>query len=49
MGDITSLVERAQQQFDEEQAKKIESKIRKNKFDFADFKAQLEMIKKWGT
>jgi len=49
MGDITSLVERAQQQFDEEQAKKIESKIRKNKFDFADFKAQLEMIKKMGN
>src|SRR5690606_35825821 len=49
MGDITSLVERAQQQFDEEQAKKIESKIRKNKFDFADFNAQLEMIKKMGS
>ncbi|MFT4094775.1 MAG: signal recognition particle protein [Niabella sp.] len=49
MGDITSLVERAQEQFDEEQAKKIESKIRKNKFDFADFKAQLEMIKKMGN
>src|SRR3954465_2186325 len=38
MGDITSLVEKAQEQFDEEQAKKLESKIRKNKFDFADFK-----------
>ncbi len=49
MGDITTLVERAQEQFDEEQAKKLESKIRKNKFDFADFKAQLEQIKKMGN
>ena len=49
MGDITSLVEKAQEQFDEEQAKKLESKIRKNKFDFADFKAQLEQIKKMGN
>ncbi len=49
MGDITSLVEKAQQQFDEEQAKKIEGKIRKNKFDFADFKMQLEQIKKMGN
>lgn len=49
MGDITSLVEKAQQQFDEEQTKKLESKIRKNKFDFADFKMQLEQIKKMGN
>ena len=49
MGDITSLVEKAQQHFDEEQAKKLESKIRKNKFDFADFKMQLEQIKKMGN
>ncbi len=49
MGDITSLVEKAQEQFDEEQAKKLESKIRKNKFDFGDFKQQLEQIKKMGN
>jgi signal recognition particle subunit SRP54 len=49
MGDITSLVEKAQASFDEEQAKKLEAKIRKNKFDFADFKAQLEAIKKMGN
>src|SRR5438477_1743945 len=49
MGDITSLVEKAQEQFDEVQAKKLESKIRKNKFDFADFKAQLEQIKRMGN
>lgn len=49
MGDITSLVEKAQEQFDEEQAKKLEGKIRKNKFDFADFKMQLEQIKKMGN
>ncbi len=49
MGDITTLVEKAQEQFDEEQAKKLESKIRKNKFDFADFKVQLEQIKKMGN
>ena len=49
MGDITTLVEKAQLQFDEEQAKKLESKIRKNKFDFADFKTQLDQIKKMGN
>ncbi len=49
MGDITTLVEKAQEQFDIEQAKKLESKIRKNKFDFADFKQQLEQIKKMGN
>ncbi|MCC7526849.1 MAG: signal recognition particle protein [Chitinophagaceae bacterium] len=48
MGDITSLVEKAQQQFDEAEAKKIEKKIRKNQFDFSDFKTQLEQIKKMG-
>lgn len=49
MGDITTLVEKAQEQFDEAQAKKLESKIRQNKFDFADFKMQLEQIKKMGN
>lgn len=49
MGDITTLVEKAQEQFDEAQAKKLEGKIRKNKFDFADFKMQLEQIKKMGN
>jgi signal recognition particle subunit SRP54 len=49
MGDITSLVEKAQSHFDEEQTKKLEAKLRKNKFDFADFKMQLEQIKKMGN
>jgi signal recognition particle subunit SRP54 len=49
MGDITSLVEKAQEQFDEVAAKKLEARIRKNKFDFADFKMQLEQIKKMGN
>ncbi len=49
MGDITSLVEKAQEQFDEEQARKLEAKIRKNKFDFADFKMQIEQLKKMGN
>ncbi len=49
MGDITTLVEKAQEQFDEAEAKKLEGKIRKNKFDFADFKTQLEQIKKMGN
>lgn len=49
MGDITTLVERAQAQFDEEQAKKLEKKIRANKFDFEDFKTQLGQIKKMGN
>ena len=49
MGDIVSLVERAQNQFDEEEAKKIEKKIRANKFDFDDFKTQLNQIKKMGS
>jgi signal recognition particle subunit SRP54 len=49
MGDITSLVEKAQLQFDEEQAKKLEKKIRKNQFDFQDFLEQLQQIKKMGN
>lgn len=48
MGDITSLVEKAQAQISEEEAKKLEAKIRKNKFDFSDFKMQLEQLKKMG-
>ena len=49
MGDIVSLVEKAQEQFDEEQAKKLEKRIRKNQFDFEDFKTQLHQIKKMGN
>ena len=49
MGDITTLVERAQAQFDEVQAKKLEKKIRQNKFDFEDFVEQLQQIKKMGN
>ncbi len=49
MGDITTLVEKAQAQYDEEQAKKLEKKIRKNQFDFEDFKTQLDQIKKMGN
>jgi len=49
MGDITTLVEKAQEQFDEEQAKKLEKKIRKNQFDFQDFLEQLQQIKKMGN
>jgi signal recognition particle subunit SRP54 len=49
MGDITTLVEKAQAQYDEEQAKKLERRIRKNQFDFEDFKTQLEQIKKMGN
>lgn len=49
MGDITTLVERAQMNFDEEQNKKLEKKIRANKFDFDDFKNQLNQIKKMGN
>ena len=48
MGDIVSLVEKAQEQFDEKEAKKIESKIKQNKFDFNDFLVQLNQIKKMG-
>ena len=49
MGDIVSLVERAQQQYDEEEAKRLEKKIRKNKFDFDDFMGQIQQIKKMGN
>jgi len=49
MGDVVSLVERAQMQFDEKQAKELEKKIRKNKFDFNDFMGQIQQIKKMGN
>ncbi|MDR3118329.1 MAG: signal recognition particle protein [Mediterranea sp.] len=49
MGDIVSLVERAQEQFDEEEAKRIQKKIAKNQFDFNDFMAQIAQIKKMGN
>jgi signal recognition particle subunit SRP54 len=49
MGDITTLVERAQAQYDEVKAKKLEKKIRQNKFDFEDFVEQLQQIKKMGN
>lgn len=48
MGDIVSLVEKAQEQFDEAEARKIEKKIKQNKFDFNDFLAQVQQIKKMG-
>src|ERR1700761_2220094 len=49
MGDITTLVEKAQAQFDEAEQKKLEKKIRKNQFDFEDFMQQLQQIKKMGN
>lgn len=49
MGDVVSLVERAQQQFDEKQAAELQKKIRKNKFDFNDFLGQIQQIKKMGN
>jgi len=49
MGDVISLVERAQQQFDEKQAAELQKKIRKNKFDFNDFYGQIQQIKKMGN
>ena len=49
MGDVVSLVERAQQTFDEDEAKRINAKIRKNQFNFDDFLSQLEQIKKMGN
>lgn len=49
MGDIVSLVEKAQQQFDEKQARELEEKLRKNRFDFNDFKKQINQIKKMGN
>ena len=49
MGDIVSLVERAQEQFDEEEAKRLQRKIQKNQFDFNDFYNQIQQIKKMGN
>ena len=49
MGDIVSLVERAQDQFDEEEAKRLQRKIQKNQFDFNDFYNQIQQIKKMGN
>ncbi len=49
MGDVVSLVERAQQLYDEEEAKKLEKKIAKNKFDFNDYYSQIQQIKKMGN
>ncbi len=49
MGDIVSLVERAQEQFDEKEALKLQRKIQKNQFDFNDFLAQIQQIKKMGN
>ena len=49
MGDVVSLVERAQEQFDEQQAEKLQKKIAKNQFDFDDFITQIQQIKKMGN
>ncbi len=49
MGDIVSLVERAQEQYDEEEARRLERKIKKNQFDFNDFYGQIQQIKKMGS
>ena len=49
MGDVVSLIERAQEQFDEEEAKKLQRKLARNQFDFNDFLAQIEQIKKMGN
>lgn len=49
MGDVVSLVERAQEQYDEEEARKLQKKIRENSFDFDDFYAQIQQIKKMGS
>lgn len=49
MGDVVTLVERAQQQFDEEKARKLQKKLAKNQFDFNDFLEQLQQIKKMGN
>lgn len=49
MGDVVSLVERAQEQFDEEEAKKLQRKLQKNQFDFSDFYNQIQQIKKMGN
>jgi signal recognition particle subunit SRP54 len=49
MGDIVSFVEKAQEQYDEEEAKKLQKKIAKNQFDFNDFLSQIQQIKKMGN
>ncbi|MDR1762068.1 MAG: signal recognition particle protein, partial [Bacteroidales bacterium] len=49
MGDIVSLVERAQSQYDEEEARKMQKKISKNQFNFEDFLSQIQQIKKMGN
>jgi signal recognition particle subunit SRP54 len=49
MGDVVSLVEKAEAQFDEEQARKLQKKIAKNQFDFTDFYEQIQQIKKMGN
>ena len=49
MGDVVSLVEKAQEQFDEKEAKRLQKKIHKNKFDFNDFLSQIQQIKKMGN
>ncbi len=49
MGDIVSLVERAQEQFDEKEARRLEAKIKRNKFDFSDYYQQIQQIKKMGN
>merc|ERR1712185_616797 len=49
MGDVVTLVEKAQEQFDEKQAQKLQKKIRKNSFDLEDFLEQVQQIKKMGN
>ncbi len=49
MGDVVSLVERAQEQYDEEEARKLQKKIAKNQFGFDDFLSQIQQIKKMGS
>ncbi len=49
MGDVVSLVERAQEQFDEEEARKLQKKIAKNQFGFDDFLTQIQQVKKMGN
>jgi signal recognition particle subunit SRP54 len=49
MGDVVTLVEKAQQAFDQEEAARLNKKIRKNQFDFNDFLSQLEQVKKMGN
>ena len=49
MGDVVSLVEKAQQNFDEEESKRLAKKFRKNQFDFEDFLSQLQQVKKMGN